>query len=69
MWVVEWYARGTIAGSLRLSENSGKTSHTASNSISSFFSVRVGAGVVGVMWVKWQSSMSLISSLVLTSRA
>ena len=61
--------RGTIAGSLGLSESSGKTSHTVSNSFSSSFSMRVGAGVVDVMWVKRQRSMSLISSLVLISRA
>ena len=40
--------RGTIAGSLGLSESSGKTSHTVSNSFSSSFSMRVGAGLVDV---------------------
>ena len=61
--------RGTIAGSLGLSESSGKTSHTVSNSFSSSFSMRVVAGVAAMMWVKQQSSMSLISPLVLISRA
>ena len=69
MWVVEWCARGTIAGSLGLSESSGKTSHTVSNSFWSSFSVRVGGGTVGVMWVKRQRFMSLVSLLVLISRA
>ena len=49
MWVVEWYMRETIAGSLGLSESSGKTSHTISNSFLNFFSIRAGAGVVDVM--------------------
>ena len=69
MWVVEWCARGTIAGSLGLSESSEKTSHTVSNSFWSSFSVRVGGGTVGVMWVKRQRFISLISLLVLISRA
>ena len=69
MWVVEWSARGTIAGSLGLSESSGKTSHTVSNSFLSSFSTRVGVGMVDVFWVKRQRSMSLISSLVLARRA
>ena len=61
--------RGTIAESLGLSESSGKTPHTVSNSFSSSSSMRVGAGVVDVIWVKQKRSMSLISSLVLISRA
>ena len=69
MWVVEWYVRGTIAGSVGLSESPGKTSHTVSNSFWSSFSVRVGGGVVGVMWVKQQRSMSLILLLLVISRA
>ena len=56
------------SGSLGLSESSGKTSDTVSNSFSSSFSMRVGAGVIDVMWVKRQRSMSLTSSLVLISR-
>ena len=66
---MEWLARGTIAGSLELSESSGKTSHTVSHSFSNSLSMRGGAGVFDVSWVKWQRSMSPISSLVFTSRA
>ena len=55
-----------IAGSLGLSESSGKISHTVSHSFSNSFSIR-GAGVGDVSWMKSQRSMSSISSLVLTS--
>ena len=49
--------RETIAGSLGLSESSGKTSHTVSNSFLSSFTMRVGVGVVDVMCMKRQRSM------------
>ena len=62
MWVVEWLARGTNAGSLGLSESVGKTHHTISHSLSISLSIRGGARAVDVLWVP-------ISSLVLTSRA
>ena len=62
MWVVEWLARGTNAGSLGLYESVGKTHHTISHSLSISLSIRGGARAVDVLWVP-------ISSLVLTSRA
>ena len=62
MWVVEWFARGTNAGSLWLSESVGKTHHTISHSLSISLSIRGGARVVDALWVS-------ISSLVLTSGA
>ena len=52
MRVVEWLARGTIGGSLGLSESSGKTSYTVSHSFSNSFSMRAGGRVVDVSWVK-----------------
>ena len=52
MWVVEWLVRETIAGSLGLSESSGKTFHTVSHSFSNSFSMRGGVGVVYVSWLK-----------------
>ena len=48
MWVVEWLVRGTIAGSLGLSESFGKTSHTVSHSFSNS-SMRGGVGVLCVV--------------------
>ena len=69
MWVVEWLTRGTIAGSLWLSESSGKISNIVHHSFSNSFSIKGGARVLDVSWVKCQRSMSLISLLVLTSRA
>ena len=44
--------RGTIAGSLGLSESSGKTSHTVSYSFSNSFSMSGGSWVVNVLLVK-----------------
>ena len=52
MWVVEWKVRGTIVGSLGLSESSGKTSHIVSHYFLNSSSGRVGAEVVDVLWVK-----------------
>ena len=69
MWVVEWLTRGTIAGSLWLSESSGKTFNIVRHSFSNSFSMKGGARVLDVSWVKCQRSMSLISLLVLTSTA
>ena len=43
--------RGTIAGSLGLSESSGKTSHTVSYSFSNSFSMSGDSGVVNVSLV------------------
>ena len=69
MWVVEWLTRGTIAGSLWLSESSGKTFNIVRHSFSNSFSMKGGARILDVSWVKCQRSMSLISLLVLTSTA
>ena len=49
MWVVEWLARGTNAGSLGLSESVGKTHHTISHSLSISLSIRGGARAVDVL--------------------
>ena len=59
---------GIVAGSLGLSESSGKTSHIVYHSFSNSFSMRGGVGVGDVSCVKSQRFMSSISSLVSTSK-
>ena len=59
VWGMEGIMRGIVAGSLGLSESSGKTSHTVSYSSSNSFPMREVFGVDGMML--------LISSLVLIS--
>ena len=41
LWVVEVLVRGIVSGFLRLSESSGKTSNTLSNSFLNSFSIRL----------------------------
>ena len=52
VWGMEGLMRGIVAGSLGLSESSGKTSHTVSNSSSNSFPMRGVFGVDGVSVVK-----------------
>ena len=52
VWGVEGLMRGIAAGSLGLSESSGKTSHTVSYSSSNSFPMRGVFGVDGVSVVK-----------------
>ena len=51
MCVVKRLVRRTTAGSLGLSENSGKTSHAVSDFFWNFLSMRGGVRAVGVAWV------------------
>ena len=50
--VVNRLVRRTIAGSLGLSESSGKTSHAISDSFWNSLSMRGGLWVVDVLWMK-----------------
>ena len=52
VWGMEGLMRGIVAGSLGLSESSGKTSHTVSHSSSNSFPMREVFGVDGVSVVK-----------------
>ena len=52
VWGMEGLMRGILAGSLGLSETSGKTSYTVSNSSSNSFPMRGVFGVDGVPVVK-----------------
>ena len=64
MWVAEGLVRGIVAGSLGLSESSGKTSHTVYYSFSNSFSMRKDAKFGDVSWVKSHRSIRSISLLV-----
>ena len=52
VWGMEGLMSGVAAGSLGLSESSGNTSHTVSNSSSNSFPMRRVFGVDGVSVVK-----------------
>ena len=63
MWVVEELVRGIAAGSLGLSESSGKTSYTMSHSFWNYFSIMLFS------WTAWKEKVDGGSEGVSSTRA
>ena len=63
MWVVEELVRGIAAGSLGLSESSGKNSCTMSHSFWNYFSIRLFS------WTAWKEKVDGGSESVSSNRA